>query len=73
MRLGREDGSSLEPGLYYEIRYESLIDHPADECAGLCTFLGLPTTMRCSASMKAGSGRSQARCEEGLATGHLRS
>jgi hypothetical protein len=42
VRLGREDGSSLEPGLYYEIRYESLIAHPADECATLCTFLGLP-------------------------------
>jgi hypothetical protein len=42
VRLGREDGSSLEPGLYYEIRYESLIAHPADECAALCTFLGLP-------------------------------
>ena len=42
VRLGREDGSSLEPGLYYEIRYESLISHPADECAALCTFLGLP-------------------------------
>jgi hypothetical protein len=42
VRLGREDGSSLEPGLYYEMRYESLIAHPADECAALCTFLGLP-------------------------------
>ena len=42
VRLGREDGSSLEPGLYYEIRYESLVAHPADECAALCTFLGLP-------------------------------
>jgi len=42
VRLGREDGSSLESGLYDEIRYESLISHPADECATLCTFLGLP-------------------------------
>jgi hypothetical protein len=42
VRLGREDGSSLEPGLYYEMRYESLIAHPGDECAKLCTFLGLP-------------------------------
>jgi hypothetical protein len=42
VRLGREDGSSLEPGLYHEICYESLIAHPADECVALCTFLGLP-------------------------------
>ena len=42
VRLGREGGNSLGPDLYYEIRYESLITQPADECGKLCAFLGLP-------------------------------
>jgi sulfotransferase family protein len=42
VRLGREDGSALGPGLYYEIRYETLVSQPATECAALCDFLGLP-------------------------------
>ncbi len=42
VRLGQEAGSSLGPGVYYEIRYEALVDHPAEECAALCAFLGLP-------------------------------
>jgi hypothetical protein len=28
--------------LYYELRYESLVARPADECRGLCEFLGVP-------------------------------
>ena len=42
VRLAREMGSSLGPDLYYEIRYESLITKPAEECESLCAFLGVP-------------------------------
>jgi hypothetical protein len=42
VRLGRQAGKALRPGLYEEIRYESLVARPAEECARLCAFLGLP-------------------------------
>jgi hypothetical protein len=42
VRLGRQIGNWLGPELYYEIRYESLIANPKEECAALCAFLGLP-------------------------------
>jgi hypothetical protein len=42
VRLGRECGSGLGPSLYHEIRYESLVADPEDECAALCSFLNLP-------------------------------
>jgi hypothetical protein len=42
VRLGREAGASLDPGLYHEVRYESLVARPADECEALCGFLGVP-------------------------------
>jgi hypothetical protein len=42
VRRGREAGKSLGPQLYYEMRYESLIARPAEECQALCAFLGLP-------------------------------
>jgi hypothetical protein len=42
VRFGREAGNALGPGLYYEIRYESLVSRPAQECAAVCAFLGLP-------------------------------
>ena len=42
VRLGREAGESLGSELYHEVRYESLIDRPAEECARLCEFLGVP-------------------------------
>ena len=38
----RESASLLGPGLYREVRYESLIARPPEECAALCEFLGLP-------------------------------
>jgi len=41
VRRGRQAGGSLGPRLYYEIRYESLVSHPREECASLCAFLGL--------------------------------
>ena len=41
VRRGRQVGGSLQPGLYYEIRYESLISRPREECVSLCAFLGL--------------------------------
>jgi hypothetical protein len=42
VRLGREGGKPLGPGLYYEMRYEDLTARPAEECAKLCAFLGVP-------------------------------
>ena len=39
VRLGREDGGALGPELYHELRYESLVADPAEECARLCEFL----------------------------------
>ena len=42
VRLGREGGASLGPELYHEVRYESLVARPAEECAGLCEFLDVP-------------------------------
>jgi hypothetical protein len=41
VRRGREAGEALGPELYCELRYESLVAHPAQECATLCEFLGL--------------------------------
>jgi Sulfotransferase family len=42
VRLGRKGGGSLPEGLYHEVRYEDLINHPGRECVRLCEFLGLP-------------------------------
>jgi hypothetical protein len=42
VRLGREDGGSLAPQLYHEVRYEELVSRPAKTCEKLCDFLGLP-------------------------------
>jgi hypothetical protein len=42
VRLAREDGRPLGPGLYREMRYEALVAHPREEVAALCTFLGVP-------------------------------
>jgi hypothetical protein len=41
VRRGREAGEALGPKLYRELRYESLVAHPAQVCATLCEFLGL--------------------------------
>jgi hypothetical protein len=42
LHLGREAGASLDPSLYREVRYESLVARPAEECETLCGFLGVP-------------------------------
>jgi Sulfotransferase family len=42
VRLGRETGRDLGPALYREVRYESLVSDPAEECSKLCEFLGIP-------------------------------
>jgi hypothetical protein len=42
VRLGREGGRLLEPGLYHELHYESLVADPERESAKLCEFLGIP-------------------------------
>lgn len=42
VRLGRESAKLLGRGLYYELRYESLVSHPREECEALAAFLGLP-------------------------------
>ena len=42
VRLGREAGRLLPSGLYYEMRYERLVEDPESECVRLCQFLGVP-------------------------------
>jgi sulfotransferase family protein len=42
VRLGRDAGGLLGSGLYHELRYESLVARPREECERLCAFLGLP-------------------------------
>jgi hypothetical protein len=42
VRLCREAAAALPPNLYCEIRYESLVAHPNEACAGLCDFLAVP-------------------------------
>jgi hypothetical protein len=42
VQLGREGSSQLGPGLYHELRYESLVAEPERESARLCDFLGIP-------------------------------
>ena len=42
VRLGRQGGQRMRPGLYYEMRYEDLVSNPGETCAGLCDFLGVP-------------------------------
>ena len=39
--LGREAGRTLPPELYYEVRYEHLVEDPEGECVKLCALLGL--------------------------------
>jgi hypothetical protein len=41
VRRGRDAATILGPELYYEMRYESLVRHPEQECAALCRFLGV--------------------------------
>jgi hypothetical protein len=41
VRLAREAGAQIGGRLYYELRYESLVAHPTDECRALCEFLGV--------------------------------
>lgn len=40
--VARESGAALGPGRYYELRYEALVEDPAQECAALCAFLDVP-------------------------------
>jgi hypothetical protein len=42
VRTGRETGSSLEPDLYHEVRYEALVSDPGETCRKLCAFLAIP-------------------------------
>ncbi|MGH3146281.1 MAG: sulfotransferase family protein [Rubrobacter sp.] len=42
LSLAREDGAPLGPGLYHEVRYESVVARPGEECERLCGFLGIP-------------------------------
>src|SRR5262249_55446059 len=42
VRLAREGGLPLGPERYCEVRYEALVERPAEECARLCAFLGVP-------------------------------
>jgi len=42
VRQCRQDGTSLKPGDYHEVRYEQLVDSPGDMLKGICTFLPVP-------------------------------
>jgi hypothetical protein len=42
VRRGRRHARELAPCQYYELRYEALVARPAEECARVCAFLGLP-------------------------------
>src|ERR671917_490473 len=42
VRTAREAGARLGSSLYYEVRYESLISRPEQECHRLCEFLDVP-------------------------------
>jgi Sulfotransferase family len=39
VQIGRESGANLGPALYYEARYEGLVEHPENFCRNLCGFL----------------------------------
>jgi hypothetical protein len=42
VQRGRKQGRRLGSESYYEVRYEALVNKPAEECARLCAFLGVP-------------------------------
>jgi hypothetical protein len=42
VRLGRQAGAPLGPGLYHELRYEGLVARVEEELVDLCAFLALP-------------------------------
>jgi hypothetical protein len=42
LRLAREDGAPLGPGLFHEVRYESVVARTGEACERLCGFLGIP-------------------------------
>jgi len=42
VRLAREAGSAMGAGVYYEMKYESLVRRPEEACQALCGFLGVP-------------------------------
>jgi Sulfotransferase family len=42
VRSGREAGAPMGRSTYHEVRYESLVAHPATEVRSLCAFLELP-------------------------------
>ena len=39
--LGQQGGQTLNPDLYYEIKYEELVTHAEGQCEKLCEFLGV--------------------------------
>jgi hypothetical protein len=58
VRLGREDGATLAPDLYLELRYEALVADPPGECQRLCAFLG-SSLRRVDAALSRSCGRTQ--------------
>ncbi len=42
VQLGRQAGRALGPELYHELRYESLVERPREQCEALLHFLDLP-------------------------------
>jgi len=41
VQMGQKAARSLGPELYFEVRYESLVNHPTAVCGELCAFLGV--------------------------------
>jgi hypothetical protein len=42
VRMAQKSGHKLGPKIYYEVRYEAVVNQPTEEGAKLCAFLGLP-------------------------------
>jgi len=42
IQQGRKSAENIAPEKYYELRYESLVENPQQQCQDLCRFLDLP-------------------------------
>jgi len=64
VRKCRQNGISLSAGAYYEVRYEQLVDAPAQTLQGICKFLSVPyeetmTILRRPADLRGGDAQNR--------------